>query len=976
MLVAMILMSQSVSLLDEQPERPLTVAAAVQAVHSEPHLPAPIAIANPESMGTAPLFSSRPLPSIRPALSAAVMATPWLPQEAAAETSLASSPGRSLLPSSLASVTAEAEAIPASQKPETLPESLPLQRQGSSAPVVESLPDQPLPDTLVVPEVEQRSQTEPAPSNQSSSQSSTNDIFEDVFGRPQNTAVQQVIAPIILNNQSAGQVLVIVPGGNQVDVLVATDDFLAAVTDALRSDIAAQLAAVSQPNGTLNLRSIRELGIAINFDSRRLELQVSIPAALRQTAVLDVNSANVPPELAHALPPSRMSGYLNLRGGQDIVWSGAADTTGRQPFRLNFDGAVNLDGWVLEGSLNFTEAGSPAWQRGPIRVVHDDIASAVRYQIGDLAVPMRGYQASLPMVGVGVARNFALQPFRVTRPVSRFEFFLERPSTIEVFINGQAVQTLRLDPGPQDIRNLPLNAGINGVQLVVTDDLGRVERLDFATGVSGDLLAPGVQQFAYSLGFPAEGDSPSSAPQAYDFSQPVLNLSHRFGVNDTLTLGAYFQGDLSTQLVGIEGTWATTIGNIGWDAALSLDQDSGIDGAARLYYDWLFQGATSTTSRSLRLSAEYRGLHFMTVAAGVPNNSTGLDLSLAYSQTIFRDTRVTLSGRYQFTRDQPSDAYSLTIGLAKPIARGLTLNVSASYGLNDQGQTEPSLFVGISAALPRQRQFVNASTTLGSDGLATNRVNWSYSPPVTFEGISTALTATTSDRTINLLSQTRYRGYRADFSLDHSIDIPQGNSNPTVQTTRFTWGTALAFADGVWGWSRPIDNSFAIIARQGTAHDQVVQINPGVNGDIARADAFGSAVVPLSPYALTTLVADAPSLPQGSELGESRFGVFPTYRSGTLIRVGTDATVLVRGVLVDEQGNPVALQYGRMISLTDPNWPAVEVFTNRTGRFAAPGLKPGQYEIWMLGRDRPLATVDIPIGTTGVYTLELRDRTP
>jgi outer membrane usher protein len=56
-----------------------------------------------------------------------------------------------------------------------------------------------------------------------------------------------------------------------------------------------------------------------------------------------------------------------------------------------------------------------------------------------------------------------------------------------------------------------LRGGINGVQLVITDDLGRVQQLDFATGVSGDLLAPGVQQFAYSLGFPAVSGSASRA---------------------------------------------------------------------------------------------------------------------------------------------------------------------------------------------------------------------------------------------------------------------------------------------------------------------------------------------------------------------------------------------------------------------------------------------------------------------------------
>jgi outer membrane usher protein len=813
--------------------------------------------------------------------------------------------------------------------------------------------------------------TEP-PANSPAEASPTRDIFEEVFGQPQNQEPQQVIVPLIVNGQSAGQILVVVPGGTQTDVLVAAESFLATVTAGLRPEVADQLAAAVQADGTLNVRSIRELGIAINFDSSRLELQVSIPPALRAASVQTINGTQVPPELAQALPPSAVSGYLNLRGSQEIVWSGAAGQIGRQPLQLNFDGAINIEGWVLEGSFNFREGGSPAWQRGPLRLVHDDTQSAIRYQLGDITVPVRGYQASIPMVGFSMARNFALQPYRVTRPVSRFEFFLERPSTVEVFVNGQSVQTLRLEPGPQDIRNLPLNAGINGVQLVITDDLGRLERLDFATGVSGDLLAPGVQQFAYSLGFPALGSGAGVTPQGYDLSQPTLTLSHRFGVTDTLTLGGYLQADPTTQMVGVEGTWATTVGNIGWDAALSHDRDYGFDGAVRLYYDWLFQGGSRGNNSSLRLAAEYRGPNFMTVASPLPQNTTGLDLSLAYSQTIFDNTRMTLSGRYQFTRNQPSDAYSVALGLAHPLGPGMTLNASASYGQNAQGQTEPRLFIGISSALTRQRQFINASTTLGNNGVS-NRLNWSYASPGTSGGLSTSLTATTNDRALSLLSQTRYRGYRADLTLDHRVHIPQGGSGVAAQATRLTWGTALVFADGVWGWSRPIDNSFAIVARQGTARTEIVQINPGPHGPTAQADALGPAVVPLSPYSLTTLSVDAPDLPLGSDLGASRYSLFPTYRSGTLIRVGTEATVLLRGTLTTPQGQPLELQHGRILSLSDPDWPTVEIITNRTGRFAVPGLKPGRYEIWLFGQTAPVTTFEIPPETTGVYTLAAPD---
>jgi len=982
MLAVIALMGQPIDLPASTSEPPAIVATSPQLEAASKHLPVASLSADPTIGGPqfSPLMvSPQPMPpsAVSPRSDAAKLAKPDASQAIAPSRSaqLPTSSDITAIPSLALQVNAQspqftsvvASASVARPSSITVPTD---ETQIATTPLLTPS------ETSSEPQASDTSVTtvdEPAPQESPANQQSTQDIFEEVFGRPQTSTPQQVVVPLIINGQPQGQILVIVPGGSQPTVQVVTDEFIAAIEDTVRSPIASQIAAFSQPDGTLDLQSIREVGIAVNFDSSRLELQVTVPPALRSTAVSSINEAQIPTAYAQALAPSSVSGYLNIRGSEAFVWSDVAGNAGRQPLALNFDGAINLEGWVLEGSLNFLEDREADWQRGTIRLVHDDVDSAIRYQLGDLALPVRGYQASVPMVGVSIARNFALQPYQITRPVSRFEFFLERGSTVEVFVNGRSVQTLRLEAGPQDVRNLPLNAGINGVQLVITDDLGRVQQLDFATGVSGDLLAPGVQQFAYSLGFPATGDSPGVAPQGYDFSQPTLTLSQRFGVTETFTIGGYLQGDFDAQVAGFEGTWATALGNFGWDTAVSHDRDHGVDVAARLYYDWLFQGSEKNTHQSLRLSAEYRGSQFMTLADETSNNATGLDVSLAYSQTVFDNTRMNLSGRYQFTRNQPSDAYSLSLGLSHPIGPEATLNANLRYGQTAQGEIQPQFFLGLSNGYTQQRQFVNASTQLDNNGLS-NRLNWSYDAPMRLGGLNSTLTATTTTDGIDILSNIRFRGFRADVTLEHEFDAPRGLAGPSNQTTRITWGTAIAFADGVWGWSRPIDNSFALIARQGTAAHEIVQVNPSLDGPLAQADTLGPAVVPLSPYALTTLSVHAPDLELGSDLGGTSHTLLPTYRSGTLIRAGSEATVIARGRLLDDQGESLALQYGRILSLDDPDWPAAEVITNRTGRFVAAGLKPGRFEIWLFGHDAPIATFEIPAETTGIHDLGILGR--
>lgn len=251
------------------------------------------------------------------------------------------------------------------------------------------------------------------------------DLFDKVFGQPRTRGgVQRVVVPFLINEQESGQILVLFSPGSIAAVRLQAAPFLKQIAEILRPDIQEKLQAAVDSEGNLTLEVLRQNGLEAIFDERQLELQIQVPPAQRKTSVYNLREQGLPPEAKDALRPSAVSGYINLRGGQDYVWSGQqATTTGRQPLRLDLEGAFNYKGWVLEGSGTFTEGGTPAWGRGDLRLVRDAPAQALRYVFGELSVPLTGYQSSRPLLGVAVARNFSLQPYRVTRPVSQFEFF-------------------------------------------------------------------------------------------------------------------------------------------------------------------------------------------------------------------------------------------------------------------------------------------------------------------------------------------------------------------------------------------------------------------------------------------------------------------------------------------------------------------------------------------------------------------------
>ncbi|NEQ34274.1 MAG: fimbrial biogenesis outer membrane usher protein [Leptolyngbya sp. SIO4C5] len=531
----------------------------------------------------------------------------------------------------------------------------------------------------------------PSSPPETSENGETEQLFEAVFGRSRDSERQQVVVPLFINGYQQGQAYLQIIDSHQLNIFIDAADLLEVTKEQVKLEVQSQLSALST-TGQINLRDVRHIGLEISFDQRRLELHIDVPAALRATSVSDVGNTDVPSGYDTAIQPSSSSAYLNVRGGQAMVWTGNRDEIGRQPLLLSFDGALNINGWVLEGQMSFVENRTSTWQRGNFSLVRDDVSQAIRYRIGDLSVPVRGYQSSVPSGGITIARNFSLQPYRVTRPISRYEFFLERAATVQAFVNGQLVQTLRLEAGPQDVRNLPLNAGVNEVNLVITDDVGQVQTLEFTTGVASELLAPGVEQFAYSLGLPSEN---RGFTRQYNLDEVLLTLSHRAGITEQLTLGGYFQGNLERQLIGFEGTWATSIGNWTWDAAVSRDPHFGTDFAVRLFYD-LLQPASSDTQRTLRFGLEYRGDNFMTLAEEQSTTPNKLDFSISYGQRIFEDVQATFNGRYQMARDGDSDAYELALSIAKPLRQGLNLTLNGNYGVNASGETIQRLNFGTS----------------------------------------------------------------------------------------------------------------------------------------------------------------------------------------------------------------------------------------------------------------------------------------
>jgi outer membrane usher protein len=96
-----------------------------------------------------------------------------------------------------------------------------------------------------------------------------------------------------------------------------------------------------------------------------------------------------------------------------------------------------------------------------------------------------------------------------------------------------------------------------------------------------------------------------------------------------------------------------------------------------------------------------------------------------------------------------------------------------------------------------------------------------------------------------------------------------------------------------------------------------------------------------------------------------------SYESGVNVQIGSGASVMAVGRFLLPDGTPLSLGAGKVTAKSDSGIEET-VFTNKTGRFAAQGLKPGTYHVLMRDPKMNQYTTElvIPEETVGYYKFE------
>jgi len=759
----------------------------------------------------------------------------------------------------------------------------------------------------------------------------------------------------------------------------------------------------------VSLEVLAESGIAMRYDSQKIELALDIPLPLQLARRIDVSARSGSPPGDFAAPAT-FSGYLNMRGA--LAYAEAGDTRGILPPVIFLDGATRFHDFELEAQGS-AQPGGPgaAFQRQATRLEYDDQDNIIRWTLGDLETTARGFQSAPYIAGLSLYRSYGvLQPQTIARPSGQQGFTLSRASTVEIWINGQLLQRIQLGPGQYDLRNFPFTQGVQDVRLSIRDDSGGIQELNFSQFSDQAQLAEGLTEFGLYAGVRA----PLGASGPGYTGDPEVTGYIEHGLSERLTLGANLQANVHSAMGGADAILSTGFGSFSASLAASKGKALGYGYAALLDFHTMF-GGTNGTADTLDLSAEMWSRDFSPVDA---QSALGAVLPMGISGTVpvpACQNRGPAAPAGSLAASCQTPAPSFSPGVMPPPLNPYVYEFNGSYShvFNDglyagislhyaKGRApspdsdlyevtlgwHPTSFASLNATAGYQRSIfdthggllVQLSLTLQLDqdssviasadsALGAERLEWmeNHGSDAGSYNASAALERTSAgydlDGTVN------YVGSAGEVGADH-FSAFGGSGLQSVAQTDVRVATSIAFADGAVSVGRPISDAFAIVQRSKNLENADVVIDPGPSGYEAQTGPLGTATVPdLASYNERTVSIDAPDAPVDSDIGQDTFRLLPPHRAGYRLEAGTDYSITAIGRLVNENGEPLPLVSGSASEIGNPSHKPIELFTNAQGRFGLTGLRAGRWRIEMQTEPATDYEIDVAAGSKGAVTL-------
>ena len=641
------------------------------------------------------------------------------------------------------------------------------------------------------------------------------------------------------------------------------------------------------PHGTdayCPLTSIK--GVSYRIDEARAMLSIDVPAALlAQSHLSGMSRATDMPT------PSPPGGYLNYD-----VFAGRENTGPTKTSAVVEAGLFGRFGSGNSTLLSRHTEGNTRMIRLDTTWTRDEPERMASLRLGDAISGTSSWGRAVRMGGVQWATNFATRPTFVTLPLPTVEGVAATPSTVDYYVNDALRLRREVPSGPFTIQDLPVVTGAGDIRMVVRDLLGREQVVSRPFYAASGILAKGLRDYSYELGFERKNYGLASN----DYGPPIAVGTERLGLSDHVTGEVHAELLQDRQTIGLGGDFL--VGNLGL-LSVAVAGSRAAGGAGGLM-ELGFQRQSSHLSygaRSQFTTSGFTQLGYETPARP-PRQTTSAFFSMG--------TSVLGSFGMNYTHQEfrgAEDIELLGASYSHSVGRVGYLSLSALRFL----EGDRSTLVSMIFTMPLGNTDNLSVGGQASAGSAGGSLQFQHNLPAGSGA-----------------------GYRVQAGLSaNDPDLAEVTMQNNVGT--YMLGAAqnrgkLAYRASVRGgvamlankmfFSRHIDDSFAVVRVPGF---------PGVrvyadNQPVAVTDEAGYAMVPqLRSYQRNPIRIEQADLPLGAQIHGLQLDAVPYYRSavtltfpvsstrGAIVTIKlTDGSFLPPGATVLVEGNPATFPVG------------------------------------------------------------------
>ncbi len=668
-------------------------------------------------------------------------------------------------------------------------------------------------------------------------------------------------------------IVAIVVNGRRIDdnalVVKRRGDYLVARPLLIAAGITLDAQTVSEPGpGTVYvaLNSIRGLHVQFDAASQSLLLRAG-PGTIASRAI----NATVNPAYP-TIDRDASGGFLNY----DLVGQGG---DAREYLAAYVEGGAAIaQGMVISSGLANTASHDPGLVRLDTAYVYDATERATRFKFGDAIARGGDWGRPYRFGGLQIATNFDVQPGFVPFPVPAYAGNAALPSTVQVFVDNAPKFQGSVDQGPFSINQIPTTLGAGNARVVVTDALGRQDSVYLPFYLSPRLLKEGVSSFSYEAGFLRTGYQVDS----WGYDEPIASLTHRYGIDDTLTVEGHSDLTVDHQILG--GSLTKSVidwGEFRLESAVALTQDSpgylyGL-GWSRYARPWNFglrQRWTTSSFENPAIVGHLKTPRSETIANVGLSMARWGSLSLSLTRQSFDDAPDTTIASAAWMTSLRDDTFlSLYVLGAEQAETDYTVGFTLTYLFGSNNNV----------ALDSYNRSGRSSSTVQARHVPQNGRGFGYGATAGF------------GETDRIGSDVIYRSAIGDFGA--AVERFDNQTNG-----RLTASGGIAMVDGKAFASQRIDDSFALVSIPGRAGVTVMQ----ENRPIGKTDSDGDLLIPklISNYP-TKIGFDENDLPIDVEVKQRERLVASAYRHPVVVKYDVESNTPVRITLRRANGKNI-----------------------------------------------------------------------